>query len=108
MSPQTFAALVRGQLALGFPRSEAEDIARFVVDTLCCAQSVMENEKATAATVASSVLSKHKINYVDLSTKELRTQDLSLTNSQFHPFNAPKSPTTRTNPYPAAMKPAVQ
>jgi len=98
MSPQTFAALVRGQVALGVPTAEAKGVARFVAGTLSAAQQGPGNEKATAATVASSVLSKHLNDYTDLSTKELRTQVFCPTNSQNSPLYTPESPqTTRKN-----------
>jgi len=108
MTPQTFAALVRGQVALGVPRAEAEDVARFVVSTLSAVRQDPGNEKATVAPVASSVLSQHVNHYVNLSTIELRTQDLPLTNLQNSPLSTPQiSPNTRTNPYPAAVEPAA-
>ena len=89
MSPLTFAALVRGQVALGVSRTEAKKFARFVVGTLSAARQGPGNEKATVPAVASSVLSKHVSSYADLSTKELRTQDLRLTNPQNSPLSAP-------------------
>ncbi len=92
MSLQTFAALIRGQVALGIPRAEAEDVARFVTGTLSAAQQGSGNEKATVAPVASDVLSKHKLDYADLSTKELRTQVFCPTNSQSSPLFTPESP----------------
>ena len=45
MTPQIRTALVRGQVALGVPRPEAEDFARFVTTTLCAAQMSLANEK---------------------------------------------------------------
>jgi hypothetical protein len=70
-------ALVRGQLALGVPRLEAEDLARFVAETLRAAQSVRLNEKATAATVALSALEKRSYVYSDISTEVLGMQEIS-------------------------------
>ena len=101
MTPQMRTALVRGQVALGVPRPEAEDFARFVAETLHVAQSVRLNEKATVPAVASSVLSQHVIDYADLSTKELRMQVFCLTNPQNSHFLTPQISHSPENPNPA-------
>ena len=77
MTPQMRTALVRGQLALDVPRPEAEDLARFVAETLHAVQGVRLNEKATAATVALDALEKRKNLCSDISTKVLKTQEFS-------------------------------
>ena len=102
MTPQIRTALVRGQVALGVPRPEAEDFARFVTTTLCTAQRSLDNEKATAATVASCALFERKIGYLDISTEVLETQEFSLDFPENSPLAAPNrttnTPVTPTIP----------
>jgi hypothetical protein len=72
MTPQMRTALVRGQVALGVPRPEAEDFARFDTTTLCAAQMSLANEKATVAAVALDALQERNIVWQDISTKVLK------------------------------------
>ena len=77
MSPPMRTVLVHGQVTLGVPHPEAEDLARFVAETLHAAQGVRLNEKATAATVALDALGKRNLVCLDISTKVLGTQEFS-------------------------------
>jgi hypothetical protein len=89
MTPQMRTALVRGQVALGVPRPEAEDFARFVTTTLCAAQMSLANEKATVAAVASSALFERKTVWQDISTEVLKMQAKFLTFSENSSPTAP-------------------
>ena len=102
MTPPIRTALVRGQVALGVPRPEAEDFARFVADTLCTAQRLLVNEKATAVTVASYALFERSSVYQDISTEVLETQEFPLDFPENSPLAAPNrttnTPVTPTIP----------
>lgn len=102
MTPQIRTALVRGQVAQGIPRPEAEDFARFVADTLHAAQSVRVNEKATVAAVALSALHERVNVYQNISTEVLETQEFSPVFPENSPMAAPNrttnTPVTPTIP----------
>ena len=109
MTPQMRTALVRGQVALGVPRPEAEDFARFVAETLHAAQSVRLNEKATAATVALVALEKRNLGYLDISTEVLGMQEFSPVFPENSPLIAPnKIKKTSRNPFPQFLHPTRQ
>ena len=106
MTPQMRTALVRGQVALGMPRPEAEDFARFVAGTLCAAQRSLANEKATAATVALVALDKRKMVYLDISTEVLGMQEFSPVFPENSSRTAPnKVKKTSRNPSPSIFTP---
>ena len=101
MTPQMQTSLVRGQVALGVPRPEAEDFARFVTTTLCAAQMSLANEKATAATVASSALCERNNVWQDISTEVLKMQANFPTLSENSSLAAPNA--TESTPDVPAM-----
>ena len=106
MTPQMRTALVRGQVALGVPRPEAEDFARFVANTLCAAQRSLVNEKATAATVASNALFERKSVYLDISTEVLGMQEFPPVFPENSPLIASsKIKKTSRNPSPSIFTP---
>ena len=106
MTPQMRTALVRGQVALGVPRPEAEDFARFVTETLHASQSVWLNEKATVAAVALSALQERNIGYLDISTEVLGMQEFSPVFPENSPLTAPnKVKKTSRNPFPSIFTP---
>ena len=106
MTPQMRTALVRGQVALGVPRPEAEDFARFVAVTLHAAQSVRLNEKATVAAVASNALCERSSVYSDISTEVLETQEFSPIFAENSPLAiSNKVKKTSRNPSPSIFTP---